>query len=597
MATTFNEEYQKALNERGMALLGIRGAVQMADDADARRKDLETILFGDDANYGIVSVLSVMYRQVWLLTGRATSKPLLHDFSQAKDQYQTNFALSITSAGDGIGGLHPPQLDNLAAGQDDVDPDSDWLTNYSLESEPSGAGVIPSFNSLLDVIGYSASNTADNRGPYLTEAEAQSQADQDSGHGILGDRTKNTEVYFMGVDPDIQWFIGQGGVDSPDNFTKKTDLLTAISDVQNKLNDLFPAFQTESDLLNGDKGFILQEFKVDLVNDPDLISLPTQVQIYIDSLQEFVDYFNQINDPSPSVNRSEINAKLLELQGYASTVISYIDDRVSAITGNMLGDTSSWLRKHLSFWVTEVVKKPDGPYAMLLASKDMLNQAIVDLYAKDIRLNFFTTDLNKWIETPTIQSIFDQAVMELDQKTVKRWETNIIWSMVMPANKYRLLMKPFSQMALPLDNTFWEEDAEELTWITDKLPTSFLRNSQIITPPAETVFFRVIAYDTGQGNSGDFNRADFLDTNSSQSDIISNLVTFIQMADTEDNKSVIEVNASEGLKERDFLMINGSQIGQIMAISDDQYVLDMDYGQIVQVQKLFGLYFKESVSA
>jgi hypothetical protein len=64
MAVTFNDEYQKALGERGLALVSKRFAIQMGIDANARKEDLEKILFGDGINYGIVSVLSLYYAQI-----------------------------------------------------------------------------------------------------------------------------------------------------------------------------------------------------------------------------------------------------------------------------------------------------------------------------------------------------------------------------------------------------------------------------------------------------------------------------------------------------------------------------------------------------
>lgn len=67
MATTFNAEYQKALGERGLALAGKRFAVQMGIDANKRREDLETILFGDGINYGIISIISLYYAQIYWL--------------------------------------------------------------------------------------------------------------------------------------------------------------------------------------------------------------------------------------------------------------------------------------------------------------------------------------------------------------------------------------------------------------------------------------------------------------------------------------------------------------------------------------------------
>jgi hypothetical protein len=234
MATTFNAEYQKALGERGLALVSKRFAVQMGIDANARREDLEKILFGDDVNYGIVSILSLYYAQIYQGQGRKTSKPLLHESVSAKSQYQADFSLSVTIAGDGAGGLHPPQADNPSAGQDDTDMNSVWLTTHGLDTDPTGTGINQFIQTLLNTIGVTASANGNGRGPYTTQALAQTQAAQDKGSGLLGLRTENSEVYSTGTT--LQWWIGQNGIDTPDNFTIKTVLLSGLMNIRNGLN-------------------------------------------------------------------------------------------------------------------------------------------------------------------------------------------------------------------------------------------------------------------------------------------------------------------------------------------------------------------------
>jgi len=221
----------------------------------------------------------------------------------------------------------------------------------------------------------------------------------------------------------------------------------------------------------------------------------------------------------------------------------------------------------------------------------MLNQAQISLRKNNDRLNFFSSDHGEWIEDTAIQSIYDRAVMELDQITIRRWETDIIWNIIMSANKYKVISMPLSQISMPLNNDPWDDSSG--VWVTDKLPSSFLSNILTIKPPIETTVFRLIAYDTSQGNVGDFDRMDSFNTKSKQSDIVSDNIAFSQLDNTQDNQSVIEVDVSEELKERDFLLVNGSEIAQIMAVTDDQYALDMDYGVISQIQAIYGLYFKE----
>jgi hypothetical protein len=593
MSTTFNEEYQKVLGERGLALVSKRSAIQMKLDAEKRRDDLEEILFGNTDKCGIVSVLSIFYNQIWLMTGKASSKPVLHDPVQAKSQYQSEFSLSVTPPGDGAGGLHPPEADNPNAGQNDVDPNSIWLTNHALESTPSGTGVIQLLEALAKVIGVVAVN-GNGRGPYTSQVAAQEQAALDRQIGMLGSRTENSEIYSTGTAPNDQWLIGQNGIDNPDNYTLKSNLISALTNVRDKLNSLIPAFEQESIMVDEVKGAILQEFKVELPNDPDLPLMIWQVEVFIKKIEDYINYFNKFSNPSPSANRAEINSMLSEVLAYTETIATALNDRVTSILSGMLGNASSGTKKYLTFWVSEVVTKPDGPYSMILAANDMLEQAQINLTKNNSRLNFFSADHEKWIENTTIQSLYDRAVMELDQATIKRWETDIIWNIIMSVNKYKVLVRPLSQIPMPLSNDPWDDSSG--VWITDKLPTSYLRNILTREPPIETTFFRLIAYDTSQGDAGDFDRMDGFNTKSKQSDIVSDNIDFSQLNNTQDNQSVIEVDASAGLKERDFLLVNGSDIAQIMAITDNQYALDLDYGAISQIQALYGLYYKEPSS-
>jgi hypothetical protein len=571
MSATFIDEYKKALGERGLALKGKRSAIQMGVEADFQRIDLEKILFGDGTNYGIVSILSILYNQIWLGIGKRTTKPSLHNLATAKSQYQSDFALSVTASGDGAGGLHPPQPDNPDAGQDEVDSNSTWLTDHDLEANPSGNGFLQLSQILISLIGVAASANGDGRGPYASQAVAQAPAQIDRGSGILALRTENSEVYSTETSL-VQWWIGQNGIDTPDNFTFGSDLHTALTKLKTILDSFIACLQQEQDMVNGANGAIFQEFHVDLPDDSSTLGvIIPQMQSFLDQLQEYIDYFNQFSDPSPSTDRSGINNKLSDIFLYLSSVNSAIADRVNIIPG-LLGDVNSGVNKHLIFWVSAVVAKPDGPYAMIFAAQDMLAQAQITLKTKDDILSFFTSDYSEWIETPPIQQIYNRAVLNLDQQTVNRWETDILWNLILSANKYKILSRPFSQLLSAFSNDPWDDSSGQ--WITDVLPTNFLSNLLTIPPPIETTIFRIIAYDTSQGDSGDLDRMDDFDTQSSQSDIVSGPVAFTQLVNTEVGQSVIQVDVSVNLKERDFLWINGNMIAQVIAVIDDQYSLD-----------------------
>jgi hypothetical protein len=589
MATSFNAEYEKALGERCLALVSKRTAIQMRKKANARKEDLERILFGDGQNYGIVHIISILYNQIWIISGKKTSKPALHDFNQAMIQYQVEFALSVTAAGDGAGGLHPPQPDNPEAGQEEINENSVWLTDHALENTPSGTGIVQLIQNFISVIGNPAAVNGNARGPYASQVLAQTQAAADKGAGLLGLRTENSEVYSSGLN---QWYIGQNGIDTPDNYTTKTTLLNGLSAIKTGLANLLNCLCQELDILNGADAGILQEFHVDLPDDLSrLQSFIPQIEGFINQVQSYSDYFGQYGDPSLASARDDINNKLNEVDGYMNSILLALGNRVAEIPA-VMGNSTLGVNKHLTFWVGDIVSKPDGPYAMLLSAQDMLAQAEASLREKDSRLAFFTEDYTKWLETPVINSIYNRAVLDLDQQTVLRWETDIIWNLVMAANKYKILSMPFSQIS-QMSNAPWDDSSGE--WITDVLPSAFLRNILTKTPPAETTFFRLAAYDTAQGNMGEFERMDAMDTQSPQSDIISDPIEFTQAGNTASGQSVIQVDAGLGLKERDFLWVNG-MIAQVIAVTDDKYALDIDYGAISSVRCLFGCYFVPSSS-
>jgi hypothetical protein len=594
MATTFNEEYQKALGERGLALSSKRFAIQMGIDAQALKEDLEKILFGDGTNYGIVSVLSLYYDQIWQGQGKKTSKPLLHNTALAKSQYQSEFILSVSPAGDGDSGLHPPQVDNPDAGQDGIDTNSIWLTTHELDSEPSGAGINQLIQTLLNTIGVVSSTNEDGRGPYATQALAQAQAVKDKGSGLLGLRTENSEVYSTGATA-LQWWIGRNGIDTPDNFSTKAILVSGLEDIKNSLDDITSLFQVTLETLQGANHAILNEFNIELpIEDiPPLTAAISQFQDFSSEIQGYIDFFTQYSEPSPPAERSAINARLESIKTYVQTIINGVNSRCDGIP-SLMGNASTGLNKHLTHWTAEIVKKPDGPYAMILGSQGMLAMAETNIQKKNEVLNFFEQNHDRWMEPTNIQAIYDRAVINVDQ-TIKRIETDIIWNLIQAANKYKVLSKPFLEISTPLSNDAWDEFSG--AWIINKQESGFLRNSETITPPIISTMFRIVTFDTDDGDTGDFSRNDAFNTKSKQTDIISDFLPFTQednghsADDMECSLISFDEATAKIVKERDFLWINESEIAQVVAISDNNYLLDTVYGAINSIKKLFGLYY------
>jgi hypothetical protein len=354
-------------------------------------------------------------------------------------------------------------------------------------------------------------------------------------------------------------------------------------------------FQTTLAVHQGSGRDILNEFKVELpVSDISVLDQAiSQFQNFLSAIQGHIDYFNQYSDPSPSAERSAINARLESVKTYVQNIINGVNNRCEKIP-SLMGNTSSGLNKHLTHWVAEVVKKPDGPYAMILAAKDMLAIAETNIQKKDENLNFFEPNHNLWMEPTVIQAVYDRAVLELDQ-TIKRVETDIMWNLIQSANKYKVLSKPFSEIQVPLSNAEWDESSG--AWITKKLESGFLDNMKMISPPTVTTMFRIVSSDTSEGDAGDFQRTDAFNTKSRQTDIISENLSFTQQANTAGPdgimRSVVSFNeeTAKQIKERDFLWLNESEIAQIIGVSDSNYMLDTDYGTIASIRKLMGLYY------
>jgi hypothetical protein len=354
-------------------------------------------------------------------------------------------------------------------------------------------------------------------------------------------------------------------------------------------------FQNTLEAFQGSGRAILDEFKVELplIDMPALESAISQFQNFLSEIQGHIDYFNQYSDPSPQAERSAVNARLENVKAYVQNIISGVNGRCEGIPA-LMGNASAGLNRHLTHWAAEAVKKPGGPYAMILGAQNMLAMAEANIQKKNENLNFFEQNRDRWMEPPLIQAVYDRAVLELDQ-AVKRVETDIMWNLIQSANKYKVLSKPFAEIRLPLSNDGWDESSG--AWITSKLESGFLNNVRTIPPPAVTTMFRIVSFDTDEGDAGDFQRTDAFNTKSKQTDIVSEYLPFSQKPDAKGpdgvTRSVVsfEGEAAKQVRERNFLWLNESVIAQITGVSDSDYMLDTVYGTIASIRKLTGLYY------
>ena len=367
--TTYSVEYEKAREVRSNAVMAIRSVRTLKEEAETRRDDLLPILFGQGTDQGIMSVIALYMEQARLTAGRKTSTP---DFSSDYvTQFKSDLALCVKGSGDGDGGLYPPELiegQPSEKAQKEFNKNSKWLNSYSLESvaAASGKGIKQFCQDVLTAVGTSALTNANHRGPYSSQADAESQAQIDRGSGYLALRTENSEVYLEASSSSSSsgelaaetWYIGKNGIDTPDNYTFKVDLISVLDSLLTSMNSYKTNLEnTLSALAN--KGAILEEFKIELPTDENrLNSALTKIIGDIELITSYKTYFNAISTGTSS-NRAAINAKLENLKTDCNTLITYYETASSQSTLE-LGDVNSGIRKSLIYWTEELVKKPDG---------------------------------------------------------------------------------------------------------------------------------------------------------------------------------------------------------------------------------------------
>jgi hypothetical protein len=538
---SFNEFCYDALEKRNLALIQKRFAIKLKQDAIVLRDKLNTILFGDAANYGIVSVIQQYYKLLQIGNGLNTNTPSFDSLQTAKNQFINEFALSVAVPGDGEGGIYPPDPQIPSMGMEKPNPDSVWFTNFSLQTSASSTGVIQRINELL----------------ILIDTATSQNINENDGSG------------------------------SSDGFPSKIHFMNGLDNLTNILNDWKNQTETIIETLNGANGEIITEYKIDLpIEDLENLSTSlTQANVFLHTIQEYAAYFNNFLGTGTAA-QTQLREKLNNLRNYIGVIRDNINTRCNAIP-LLMGDASNGLKKHLIFWIKDVTKKPDGPYALLSTADDMITNSVDKIKNEDDRLSFFEQDKDRWILTPNLTLIYDDPILELD-KTVKERRITLVWEPIASANKYRILIKPFNEIRNNLTNDFWDD--AETYWITEKnSKTGLLQNTLTIPAPGVPISIRMAAYDSNEGDSGYFDRMDIFDSCSIQTNIVSEELPFIQL-DPVGSATVLSINESENLREQHNIWINHSVLAAVFSISEDMIQLDKDYGEIESVQKLFGFY-------
>lgn len=526
--SNYSAEYEKAREVRSNAVMSIRSVRNLKIEAETRRDDLLPILFGDGANQGIMKIISLYMEQARLTAGRKTSTP---DFSGDYEfQFKSNMALCVKGSGDGDGGLYPPEIiegQPSEKAQKDFNKNSKWLNSYSLESVAAASG--------------------------------------------------------KGIKQFCQDVLTVDGIDTPDNHTFKADLISVLDNLLTSMNSYKTNLEnTLSALAN--KGAILEEFEVELPTDESRLNLAlTKIIGDIELITSYKTYFNAISTGTSS-NRAAINAKLEDLKTDCNTLITYYETASSQSTLE-LGDVSSGIRKGLIYWTEELVKKPDGAYTTLEGIPQLLSDAESQLQNADTRLNAFSSDVNSWLSVPEVLGVFNQAVLNID-KSIKRWETHIMWKNVLPANKYKILRKVITSFA-GITNDPWQVQDEVV--ITELNKAGFLLTEKVITPPTQNTLFRVFACDES-GNTP-IKQADSFNSYSEQSDVISKAYGFTSLPDEEECTCLRITEDTMPFVETDFVIINDTTLAQVKSVSENDLRLDSHYGEVTSIKKLFGFYF------
>lgn len=521
--TNYSAEYEKAREVRSNAVMSIRSVRNLKIEAETRRDDLLPILFGDGTNQGIMKIISLYMEQARLTAGRKTSTP---DFSgDYESQFKSNMALCVKGSGDGADGLYPPEIiegQPSEKAQKDFNKNSKWLNSYSLEGVSSPTG--------------------------------------------------------KGIKQFCEELITAVGIQA-----FKAELISKIDALISSMTSYKTNLESSQTAITN-LGEILTESKIEVPTDTArLSSALSKITSDIQLANSYRTYFNSISTGTSS-NRSAINAKLADLKNDCATWISFYENASSQSTTE-LGDVSSGIRKGLIYWTEELVKKPDGAYTTLEGIPQLLNDAQTQLQNADTRLNAFSSDVNSWLSVPEVMGVFNQAVLNID-KSIKRWETHIMWKNVLPANKYKILRKVVTSFS-GINNDAW--DIQDPTVIVELNEAGFLLTEHIITPPTQHTLFRVFACD--EDGSSFIRRADSFNSYSEQSDVISKPISFSELPKQEECSCLHITEEKMPFVETDFVIINDSELAQVQSVSENDLRLDDDYGEINSIKKLFGFYF------
>ncbi|MGL5913510.1 MAG: hypothetical protein ACRCZB_05040 [Bacteroidales bacterium] len=574
--TTYLDEFEKSKNNRSNSMLSLRSMRKMEVDTEDRKQSLLRILFRADDESGIMDLMQCYYKLVRMSSGKNTLSP---DFSSDyKAQYISNFELSVKGSGDGEEGLYPPTPEQPEKAVDVFNKNSKWVSTFGLEETATYIGVVPQSEILFSEIGTVAIRNSDRRGPYSTLDLAEKASIEDRGTGFLSLRTENSEVYKEST----SYYIGKNGIDTPDNYSFKEQLIDMLDEHLQKLVDYKDSIILAIDFLERSSK-TLKEFLVPMPNDK------ANLEIILDKIKtetleytEYKEYFLGIE--ATEETRDEINQKLEDLKLKLSESIAsfskYSEDHIS-----ILGDSKNGAKKSLVFWVNEIVKKPDGCFSTLEGLSTIKPNAEIKLKEANGALKEFSSNTNEWLIKTEITGTFVQATLNLD-KSIKHWSLFLTWKGILPSNKYKIYKKPFSFFNGEITNKEW--DIPEFSEVVTLTEVGFLATQLEMPPPKESMIFRIRPCD--EDTNVELQRIDEFNSYSNQSDIISEEIDFIQK-DNIDDRTVLEISKQGFIRESDFVYLNNSILAQVSVVSENLIMLDSNHGKVETLKKLYGFYF------
>jgi len=530
---TFLEKETQLRTSRENALgskYAIGNAVITAED---EKTFTEKYLFGEGSDSGIVNFLEAYYRGLFLICGRGTTAPsLTGGIGSSYSDWEERFALAVGSSGDDATGFYPP--DGNGIGAKTLNESSIWVTNNGDDGVTSG-GVASDISSLLTGI----SDTRTTR--------------------LIG--TVNPFPPPTYIEPYIYG----------NSFSNKTAFLALISDLissctaartylVNSIRPLILEVENQTNTLFG-------EFNLYADYDPDLVAFDnytSSMSSFLSTLGNYQSYFS-----GASGSEGDFDSQLTALETFLNNT-TVVSSGISILESELNnGDTNTGLRKWLLFWISQNIGKPQSPYVSLNGLALAIVDATNKLANSNVALDTLYGDPTKFLLTPSPISAFFLQEFN-DAGTLVSQGNKILWLPSLAVNKYRVYKKTLS--AAPTDDDF----VTPIDWVTEIDSQSGIISASYLDTDISpnTVFaYKIVSYDSTEGDASPISRKDSLNSSSEQSSIIKE--TKILTGSSTDG--VVTFDTEHGLDKGSLIYITGANSGYFYItgkVSDTGIILD-----------------------